>query len=148
MGCGVASTIGCKAKKERTHCLCSLKSSFLVSLYYWIISWMILSRLITSEEKGRSLRYIGLHLLVWRWRGTKVQKAKQIRPTLRTIWVERSDWSKRVFSASKWRLIKDKLQVLQFGLRASNVSIEGENTLISTKDSCASPYSIPTSPKS
>ena len=29
-------------------------------------------------------------------------------------------------------MIKDKLQVLPFGLRASNVSIEGENTLIST----------------
>ena len=28
--------------------------------------------------------------------------------------------------------IRDKLQVLPFGLRASNVSIEGENTLIST----------------
>ena len=29
-------------------------------------------------------------------------------------------------------MIRDKLQVLQFDLRASNVSIEGENTLIST----------------
>ena len=45
---------------------------------------------------------------------------------------ERSDWSKKGFLLPKWLLIKDKLQVLPFGLRASNVSIEGENTLIST----------------
>jgi len=39
---------------------------------------------------------------------------------------------KRVFCFQNGGKIRDKLQVLQVGLRASNVSIEGENTLIST----------------